>query len=176
MTLQEFIDKDFGGNVSNFAKSYGVTRQTVYNLLAGKTKPQHELCESLKRKGVRFDGKPVTLKKLRTLWNGKIVEVRGQSLRLFDGWSDYCKNRGDRPFERGSWLSALINSSDILTRELGPAAMYFAKPTETRREILEALIKKRTCTEIRQLVPPEELNPVSEKVEKEIMERLRKSV
>lgn len=55
MTLQEFIDTNFAGNISNFAKSYGVSRQTTYNLLAGKTKPQTRLRESLKRKGVRFE-------------------------------------------------------------------------------------------------------------------------
>lgn len=55
MKLQEFIDRDFGGNISNFAKAYGVTRQTVYNILSGATFPQTKLRESLKRKGVRFD-------------------------------------------------------------------------------------------------------------------------
>lgn len=55
MKLQEFIDKNFAGNVSNFAKAYGVTRQTVYNILSGATQPQTKLRESLKRKGVRFE-------------------------------------------------------------------------------------------------------------------------
>lgn len=55
MTLQEFIDTHFAGNISNFAKCYKVTRQTVYNLLSGATSPQTKLREALKRKGVRFD-------------------------------------------------------------------------------------------------------------------------
>ena len=57
MTLREFIDSNFAGNISNFAKAYGVTRKTVYNLLSGKTFPQIKLRESLKRKGVRFEQK-----------------------------------------------------------------------------------------------------------------------
>lgn len=57
MKLQEFIDKNFAGNVSNFAKAYGVTRQTAYNLLRGATFPQLKLREALKRKGVRFEKK-----------------------------------------------------------------------------------------------------------------------
>ena len=54
MNLREFIDRDFGGNISNFAKCYKVTRQTVYNLLNGATQPQTKLREALKRKGVHF--------------------------------------------------------------------------------------------------------------------------
>lgn len=54
MMLQEFIKTHFAGNISNFAKAYGVTRQTVYNILSGATFPQKKLLESLKRKGVRF--------------------------------------------------------------------------------------------------------------------------
>ena len=55
MTLQEFIDTHFAGNVSNFSKCYGVSRQTAYNLLSGATQPQTKLRDALKRKGVHFD-------------------------------------------------------------------------------------------------------------------------
>jgi hypothetical protein len=55
MTLKEFIDRDFGGNISAFASYYNITRQTVYNLLVGKTWPHMILRENLKRKGVRFE-------------------------------------------------------------------------------------------------------------------------
>ncbi len=51
-TLQEFIDRDFGGNISTFARAYDISRPTAYNLLAGKTKAQNKLRERLKRKGV----------------------------------------------------------------------------------------------------------------------------
>lgn len=54
MELKEFIERNFAGNISNFAKCYGVTRQTVYNLLSGATQPQAKLREALKRKGVHF--------------------------------------------------------------------------------------------------------------------------
>ena len=54
MTLQEFIETHFAGNISNFAKCYNITRQTVYNLLSGATSPQTQLREALKRKGVHF--------------------------------------------------------------------------------------------------------------------------
>lgn len=57
MTLQEFIDKHFAGNISNFAKCYGISRPTAYNLLKGKTYPQTKLREALKRKGVHFGDK-----------------------------------------------------------------------------------------------------------------------
>lgn len=52
LTLQEFIDRDFGGNISSFARAYDITRPTAYNLLANKTKAQSKLRNRLKRKGV----------------------------------------------------------------------------------------------------------------------------
>lgn len=171
MNLQEFIDKQFAGNISNFAKAYGITRQTVYNILSGATFPQTKLRESLKRKGVRFEKKEAVMKNLIVLWNGQIIEKNGNALRLFENWSDYCKNRGDRHYDRGSLLSALVNSSNILKRELGSAAMFFSKPTETRRNELEIVIKKRICNEIKYLVPEEELRPVFEKMEQDILKK-----
>lgn len=55
MTLQEFIDTHFAGNITNFAKCYKISRQTAYNLISGETYPQTKLRESLKRKGVYFE-------------------------------------------------------------------------------------------------------------------------
>ena len=52
LTLKEFVDRDFGGNISTFAKAYDISRPTAYNLLLGKTKAQSKLRERLKRKGV----------------------------------------------------------------------------------------------------------------------------
>lgn len=52
LSLQAFIDRDFGGNISTFARAYNITRPTAYNLLAGKTKAQSKLRARLKRKGV----------------------------------------------------------------------------------------------------------------------------
>lgn len=55
MTIKEILERDFNGNVSAFAKHYDISRQTAYNLLDGKTKPQLKLRARLKRKGVHFD-------------------------------------------------------------------------------------------------------------------------
>jgi hypothetical protein len=55
MTLQEFIDRDFAGNISAFARSYGITRSTAYRLIVGGSYPQIKLRDRLKRKGVHFE-------------------------------------------------------------------------------------------------------------------------
>ena len=55
MTIKELLERDFNGNVSAFAKYYDISRQTAYNLLDSKTKPQLKLRARLKRKGVHFD-------------------------------------------------------------------------------------------------------------------------
>jgi hypothetical protein len=55
MTLKEFIDRDFGGNLSAFAARYDVDRTAAWCWREGKAKPQLKMRERLKRKGVRFD-------------------------------------------------------------------------------------------------------------------------
>ena len=54
MNLQEFIDRDFGGNISAFARSYNITNATAHRLLKGASYPQAKLRDRLKRKGVHF--------------------------------------------------------------------------------------------------------------------------
>lgn len=54
MTISEFIDRDFNGNLSAFARAYDISYKTAYNLREGKTKPQLKLRARLKRKGVKI--------------------------------------------------------------------------------------------------------------------------
>jgi hypothetical protein len=61
MTLKEFIDRDFGGNLSAFAARYKANRSAAWQWREGKAKPQLKMRERLKRKGVHFP--PITKKR-----------------------------------------------------------------------------------------------------------------
>jgi hypothetical protein len=54
MTLPEYTDKKFAGNVSAFCAWAKITRPTYYSIASGKTKPQLRLRELFRRKGIKL--------------------------------------------------------------------------------------------------------------------------
>lgn len=54
MTLQEFIDQNFNGNISMFARAYNITRVTAYAILEHGFQRDTKLRRKLERRGVVF--------------------------------------------------------------------------------------------------------------------------
>lgn len=106
MTLQEFIDRDFAGNVSAFCRSYGIGRATAYRLIEGGSYPQTKLRERLKRKGVHFDKKETVMENTRLILkkkNGsaewkyytKVLDLNDFNKRFNDSVSRYFEDAED---------------------------------------------------------------------------------
>ncbi len=107
MNLQEFIDRDFGGNISAFARSYDITNATAHRLLKGASYPQAKLRDRLKRKGVHFvafaQAKLAKNFKAYGLGSDKIQAVlelfsKGQTLSLEEMRAAACTKMGGEAY------------------------------------------------------------------------------
>ena len=57
MTLKEFIDQNFNGNVSMFCRAYGISRDAAYYILNNGFQRDTKLRRKLERQGVVFTPK-----------------------------------------------------------------------------------------------------------------------
>lgn len=61
MTLQEFIDKNFNGNISMFCRAYNISRPTAYGIISNGFQRSTKLRRKLERQGVVFAQTPQDL-------------------------------------------------------------------------------------------------------------------
>lgn len=54
MTIKEFIDKRFGGNVSMFCRAYNISRRAAYNIINNGFQRSTKLRRKLEKEGVNF--------------------------------------------------------------------------------------------------------------------------
>lgn len=54
MTLQEFINTRFNGNVAMFCRAFDISRPTAYNILKNGFKQDTKLRRKLEKQGVKF--------------------------------------------------------------------------------------------------------------------------
>jgi Mor family transcriptional regulator len=55
MTLKEFVNKNFGGNVAMFCRAYKISRVTAYDIINKGFQRSTKLRRKLEKQGVKFD-------------------------------------------------------------------------------------------------------------------------